>query len=235
MTVLSDLKVFITHPHKCSYLEEKQAQTLFIDPDIEINPQVYEQLTELGFRRSGNHIYRPHCEECKACIPSRVPVDLFNRKRSHQKIWNRNQDLQVIEVSDINTDHHYQLFEKYICERHRDGDMYPPNREQYQSFLCTGVGLSRYFCFYSGEQLIAVAVTDFMENAFSAIYTFFDPFHQQRSLGVYCILWQIEKARSLGLNYLYLGYWIKDCRKMSYKTDYRPLQLFINRKWVALT
>jgi leucyl-tRNA---protein transferase len=235
MSVLSDLKVFITHPHSCSYLEDQQATTMFVDPDLDISNPIYAQLTELGFRRSGNHVYRPHCESCKACIPARVPVEQFSRKRSQQKIWNRNRDLQVVEVNSIDTDEHYQLFEGYICQRHRDGDMYPPSREQYRSFLCEGIGHSRYYCFYEQQQLLAVAVTDRLENALSAIYTFFDPAQQQRSLGVYAILWQIEQARTLGFSHLYLGYWIKDCRKMSYKTDYRPLELFINRQWLALT
>lgn len=235
MSSLADLKVFITHPHTCSYLEDQQATTMFVDPEIHVDAPVYEQLTELGFRRSGNHVYRPHCQSCKACIAARVPVKQFKRKRSQQKIWNRNNDLEVIEVDNIDTEIHYNLFERYINERHRDGDMYPPSRQQYSSFLCEGIGHSRYFCFFEHDQLIAVAVTDTMGNALSAIYTFFEPDKAQRSLGVYGILWQIEQARVLGLDYLYLGYWIKDCRKMSYKTDYRPLELYINRQWLALS
>jgi arginyl-tRNA--protein-N-Asp/Glu arginylyltransferase len=234
MTVLSDLQVFITHPHSCSYIEEQQATTLFVDPDAQIDVLAYEELTELGFRRSGNHIYRPHCESCKACIAARVPVDLFKRKRSQQKIWNRNQDLQVVEVQDIDTNSHYELYERYITQRHRDGDMYPPNREQYSSFLCEGIGRHRFYCFYKEQKLLAVAVTDTLGAALSAIYTFFDPDQQQRSLGVYGILWQIEQARTLHLKHLYLGYWIKDCQKMSYKTQYRPLELYINRQWLSL-
>lgn len=235
MTVLSDLQVFITHPHSCSYIEEQQATTLFVDPDAEIDILAYEELTELGFRRSGNHIYRPHCESCKACIAARVPVDLFRRRRSQQKIWNRNKDLEIVEVQDIDTDSHYELFERYISQRHRDGDMYPPNREQYSSFLCEGIDHHRFYCFYKEQQLLAVAVTDVMGAALSAIYTFFDPELQQRSLGVYGILWQIEQARTLKLKHLYLGYWIKDCQKMSYKTQYRPLELYINRQWLSLS
>lgn len=235
MSVLSDLKVFVTHAHTCSYLEGEQATTMFVDPETNVSPAMYTQLTEMGFRRSGNHVYRPHCDSCKACIPARVPVEQFSRKRSQQRIWNRNRDLQVSEVASIDTDQHYALFERYISERHRDGDMYPASRDQYRSFLCEGIGHNRYFCFYDQQQLAAVAVTDGLDNALSAIYTFFDPDQQQRSLGVYGILWQIEQARTLGFTHLYLGYWIKDCRKMSYKTDYRPLELYINRQWLALS
>jgi arginine-tRNA-protein transferase len=235
MSALTDLKVFITHPHSCSYLEDQQATTMFVDPDIDVDGASYKNLTELGFRRSGNHIYRPHCQSCKACIAARVPVNAFKRKRSQQKIWNKNNDLSVVATNSIDTASHYALFERYINERHRDGDMYPASEDQYRSFLCQSIGHSQNFCFYKEDRLLAVAVTDKPGNSLSAIYTFFDPQEQQRSLGVYGILWQIEQARLLGLEYLYLGYWIKECRKMSYKTDYRPLELYINRKWIALT
>lgn len=234
MSVLSDLQVFITHPHSCSYIEGQQATTLFVDPEAQVDSLAYQQLTELGFRRSGNHIYRPHCESCRACIAARVPVEQFSRKRSQQKIWNRNKDLQVTEVQDIDTDTHYALFERYINQRHRDGDMYPPSREQYSSFLCDGIDRHHFYCFYKDQQLLSVAVTDVLDNALSAIYTFFEPEQHKRSLGVYGILWQIEQARLLKLKHLYLGYWIKDCQKMNYKTQYRPLELYINRQWLSL-
>ncbi len=234
MTVLTDLKVFITDPHSCSYLDQQQATTLFIDPQMAVDQQLYSQLTQLGFRRSGDHIYRPHCQSCNACIATRVCVDGFSRKRKHQKIWNKNADLRVVECEDIDTDLHYALFENYIARRHSDGDMYPSDREQYRSFLCQGSSNARFYNFYQQERLISVAVSDLLDDGLSAIYTFFDPEFSHRSLGNYGILWQIELARSQGLSYLYLGYWIKECRKMNYKTDYRPLELYINQRWVNL-
>ncbi len=234
MTALSDLRVFATHPHPCSYLEDEQATTLFIDPETSIDSTTYSQLADIGFRRSGPHIYRPHCHSCKACVPARVPVDTFKPSRRQRRIINRNKDLKVIEIDDIAAPSCYELYERYINMRHQDGDMYPPSYEQYISFLTDDMGITQYYGFTLDEQLVAVAVTDKMDNGLSAIYTFFDPDMDKRSLGVYGVLWQIQQAKAFGLEYLYLGYWIKECRKMSYKTDYRPLQLFLNNRWLTL-
>lgn len=235
MTAISELKVFTTHPHECSYLPEQQATSLFIDPDATLDHDLYSQLAEMGFRRSGPHVYRPHCEGCNACIATRVDVHHFKPSRRQRKIRNRNQDIHVEELKSIDDETIYQLYEQYINTRHRDGDMYPASKEQYDGFLNDGVGATRYYGFYHDTMLIAVAVTDTMHNGLSAIYTFFDPTQERRSLGTYAVLWQIEQTKALGLDYLYLGYWIKDCRKMNYKSDYRPLQLLINKRWVTLS
>ena len=82
--------------------------------------------------------------------------------------------------------------------------------------------------------MIAVAVVDELLDGFSAIYTFFDPDLDSRSVGRFAILWQIEKARELELDYLYLGYWIRGCRKMAYKSEYRPLEIYVNGRWSSL-
>jgi arginine-tRNA-protein transferase len=234
MAGLSDLKVFATHPHQCSYLGEQQATTLFIDPETNIDVKTYSQLADVGFRRSGAHIYRPHCDNCNACISVRVPVTDFKPNRNQRKVINRNSDLKTIEIDNIHSDECYQLYHRYISVRHQDGDMYPPTPEQYESFLNDELGNTRYFGLYKDETLVAVAVTDILENGLSAIYTFFDPDCSKRSLGSYAILWQIKKCLELELPYLYLGYWIKQCQKMSYKSDYRPLQLLVNNRWISI-
>jgi arginine-tRNA-protein transferase len=234
MTSLSNLKFFATHPHQCSYLSKELATTLFIDPDAQVDKEIYSALADIGFRRSGRHIYRPHCTACNACIAARIPVAQFQPRRKQRQIWNRNQDLIISEVTDIIGDQYFSLFEDYINQRHFDGDMYPPSRPQYDSFLTDNLGITRYFTFSLEKQLLAVVVTDTMNYGLSAIYTFFDPNFERRSLGSFAILWQIEQVKQLGLPYLYLGYWIKECRKMRYKTDYRPVELLINNRWLRL-
>lgn len=231
---LRDLKVYTTYPHTCSYLEDQEATTLFVDPRQPVDQKLYSKLSVLGFRRSGNHIYRPHCAQCNACIPARIPVAEFERSRGQQRIWQRNQDLRVICTDEINDDDAFDLYHRYISIRHSDGDMYPPDREQYQAFLNSVWDCTRYFRFYDRARLVAVAVVDKLEDGFSAIYTFFDPMAARRSLGTYAILWQVEQARAADLDYLYLGYWIRNCQKMSYKADYRPLQIYTNSRWSTL-
>lgn len=235
MTILSTLKVFATHPHTCSYLSDQMATTLFIDPAAPMDSDTYSQLSEMGFRRSGPHLYRPHCARCNSCIPSRIPAEHFQHNRQQRRIWQRNADLRVVDRTALVGDEYYALYAKYIEGRHRDGDMYPPTYQQFDSFLTREWGLTHYYCFYANEQLLAVAVVDVMANGLSAIYTFYDPECGNRSLGVYAVLWQIEHCRTLGLPHVYLGYWIKQCRKMSYKINYRPTELLINNRWVSLS
>lgn len=234
MTVLSKLKIFATYPHECSYLDDQEATTLFVDPNAEIDDTSYARLSELGFRRSGTHLYRPHCRQCKACVPARLPVALFEPKRRQRKIMRRNADLEWSIEPDISADQFYTLYELYISTRHRDGDMFPPSREQYDSFLNCQWQSTRFVVFRLEGKPVMVSVIDQMENGLSAVYTFFDPELQSRSLGVYGILWQIEYAKELELPAVYLGYWIKECAKMSYKTEYRPIELYVNDDWVLL-
>ncbi len=236
---LRDVKVYTTYPHKCSYLEDREAVTLFVDPKHTVDKALYSSLSGIGFRRSGSHIYRPHCGSCTACIPARIPVSSFLPSRAQRRVKKRNKDITVEESLDITDEAAYQLYDSYITLRHADGDMYPPSRDQYESFLNNPWDCTRYYRFYAPDlngdkQLIAIAVADFLEDGQAAIYTFFDPHEAKRSLGTYTLLWQIENAAGLELDYLYLGYWIQDCQKMSYKSDYRPLELRVKNRWTAI-
>ncbi len=231
---LRDLKVYTTYPHDCSYLKDQEAATLFVDPRQTVDKKLYSKLSGLGFRRSGSHIYRPHCSDCNACIPARIPVASFQASRKQRRTFNRNQDLEVEYSRDITDSTAFNLYRVYIEERHSDGDMFPPDRDQYESFLSNEWGCTNYYRFYDQGKLIAIAVVDVLQDGLSAIYTFFDPAASQRSLGGFAVMWEIEKAKELGLDYVYLGYWIRNCQKMAYKSEYRPLELYLNSRWTAL-
>ncbi len=231
MTDLASVKFFVTPLHKCSYLPRQDAITLFADPKASLDHDLYSELSELGFRRSGNYLYRPHCKQCSACIPVRIPVDRFEPSRKQRRVLKYNKDLQINEVPATYNEEHYRLYEKYITAKHADGDMFPPSPEQYESFLLSDWGNTLFYEFRANDQLLAVAVSDLMDNGISAVYTFYDLDHPKRSLGVMAVLWQIERAKALGLPDVYLGYWIKECSKMSYKTEYKPLEMYINNQW----
>lgn len=235
MTSLARLKFYATQPHACSYLPDEQATTLFLDPAQPMDVQVYADLSEIGFRRSGDHLYRPHCHNCNACIPARIPSSGLELNRQQKRIIKRNNDLVVRPVKPAFTEEYYSLYARYIEIRHSDGDMYPPSRDQFSTFLVRDLPFTCFYEFRRGAQLLAVAVTDVLPNGLSAVYTFYDPFEDRRSLGRYAILWQVREAARLGLSAVYLGYWIKNCRKMNYKTEYRPIEVLVNQRWVRLT
>lgn len=234
MTDLSALKLFATQPHPCSYIDGEQATTVFVDPEAIIDINLYSQLSLLGFRRSGGHLYRPQCANCQACMSCRIPVELFRPNRSQRRCWQANQDISISAVEHIDSPEHYALYSKYIEHRHQDGDMYPPSHEQYKAFLTSEWGATRYLEFRLHGTLVGISVCDYLDDGISAVYTFYDATLSERSLGKFAILAQIEKAKQLGLGYVYLGYWIKQCEKMNYKTDYRPLELLVNRRWLRL-
>jgi len=234
VTSLSELRFFKTPAHECSYLPDREATTLFVDPLAEVDTGLYTLLSAAGFRRSGEHIYKPYCESCSACIPVRVPVHEFTLARRQKRNLKANQDVVIKTQKPYFSEAYYTLYERYIAERHSDGDMYPATREQFQSFLVDGRSEAIFFEMTIDRQLAGIAVVDQLDDGLSAIYTFFDPDLSKRGLGSFAVLWIIEEAKRRGLPNVYLGYWIKQCQKMSYKMDYRPLEMFINNHWMPL-
>lgn len=252
MTNLQTLMFYATPEHDCSYLPDKKATTMFVDPKAKVNQALYSELSRFGFRRSGNHYYRPHCNDCQACIPIRIPTNLFKPSRSQKRVIAANRDTIVQEIKPDFHDDHYLVYEKYILERHKDGDMYPPSRDQYRSFLVEGQDSTRFLEFslnekalgaanessaheQGGHKVVGIAVVDELVDGLSAIYTFFDPDYEHLSLGSYAVLWQIQEAARRHLPYVYLGYFIRDCRKMNYKTKFRPYEARIEERWLSET
>ncbi len=234
MSNLRTLVFFATPAHDCSYLPDRQATTMFVDPRANVDRRLYSQLTVLGFRRSGSHYYRPHCENCNACIPVRLRVDQFRPDRSQRRVLKKNADLSCRMVRASYTERYYELYAQYIEERHADGDMYPPSREQFASFLVDGATDSWFLEILDQGRLVGLAAIDQLDEGLSAIYTVFDPAYEHRSLGTFAVLWQIEEARRLDLPYLYLGYWIAECSKMNYKTRFRPIEALRDGHWQTM-
>lgn len=225
------LSFYKTPPHECSYLEDQTAATIFADPEYPKNIHLYSVLSRYGFRRSGLHIYKPDCEHCKACTPVRLRVDYFSPNRNQRRCIKKNADLTITESAAVFKEDHYQLYCLYLASRHANGGMDNPTRKQYMDFLSSPWSATRFIEFHLEDQLLAIAVIDEIEDGLSAVYTFFDPQYAKRSLGTYAILHEIEATKQRKLNWLYLGYWIKDCQKMKYKTDFQPLDYFIDKEW----
>lgn len=228
------LSFYATPTHDCSYLPDRQAITLFADPSVELDNHIYSTLSQFGFRRSGKHIYRPSCPTCSACIPVRIPVNEFTPKRTHKRIWNLNRDIEVNMLGAEYRQEQHDLYNKYIQARHPEGGMNDPDPNKYMEFLTSEWSVTRFLEFRLDKQLLAVAVVDQLEDGFSAVYTFFDPEQTKRSLGTLGILWSIEFTRELNFDWLYLGYWIEECPKMSYKSRFQPLQQFKQGHWETM-
>lgn len=223
---------FLSPDHDCSYRTEETAGTLFVDPSFAMNANTYQGLIDRGFRRSGAHVYRPYCPCCQACVALRVPVEDFHPRRSQRRCWKKNQPLLDISIVPPDfDDEHFKLYQRYTGNRHPEGDMRKATPDVYMDFL-SGPWTQTLFCeFRLNQRLAGVAVTDRLPRGLSAVYTFFDPDLPSLSLGVFAVLWQIEQTRHLGLPWLYLGYWIENCRKMNYKKEYRPVEAWTGSEW----
>ncbi len=225
------LPLYISAAHECSYLPDRESRSLFVDPDAPMNMARYSRLIERGFRRSGGLVYRPQCDNCKQCLSVRIPVNRFAMRRRFRRLLRRNSDLHMEARDSGFVQAHYELYCRYMAARHADGSMANPTPEDYAGFLMTDWSDTRFLELRRHDRLMAVAVTDVVEDGLSAVYTFFDPDEARRSLGTHAVLSQLELHRALRLPYLYLGYWVRDCDKMRYKADFRPLQVFSENQW----
>lgn len=227
---LQKLQFYATTIYPCGYLPGKQAQSLIATPHHLIDADTYSDLIQLGFRRSGKFAYRPHCEHCNACIPVRLPVAEFHPSRSQRRSLRQHQQLSTRIMPLTFSQEHYALYAAYQAIRHSGGND-QETVEQYRNFLVQSNVDSVMLEFRLGDTLKIVSVVDIVRDGLSAVYTFYDASEQNTSYGTYNILWLIDWCRSLGLPYLYLGYWIAQSPKMAYKQNFTPQQCLRDGIW----
>lgn len=228
------IPLLLTSPYPCGYLEDELAQSAYTAPSFGLNTAIYSRLIANGFRRSGDEVYRPHCLACSQCVPVRLPVAEFKPNRNQKRCLHKNRETTAIIKPPVFEQAHYDLYLRYQNHRHAEGNMAQSSPDEYIRFLGSSWCDTRFIDFSIANELAAVAIVDCVDDGLSAVYTFFDPKFASHSLGVYAVLWQIDFAQQQGLEWLYLGYWIADCRKMTYKDQYQPLQGFIDQQWVFL-
>lgn len=227
--------LWLTAEHPCSYLDDRLSQSAVVHPDFPLDDVIYSQLIAQGFRRSGDQVYKPHCKDCQACVPTRVPVKSFKPDRKQRRCLRRNANTEVVVKPPEFNERHFDLYRQYQLARHDKNSANDISREDYLHFLSSNWSDTWFVEFLIEGQLAAVAVVDALENALSAVYTFFDPAFDAFSPGAFAVLWQIDAAQKLGLDYVYLGFWIKDCRKMRYKIQYQPLEGLIDQQWQPIS
>ncbi|MBI1262363.1 MAG: arginyltransferase [Rhizobiales bacterium] len=234
---------YITTSQACPYLpgryEKKVFTHLLGDDPVHLN----NVLTQAGFRRSQNIAYRPACEACSACVSVRVLVNDFEPSRNFRKIINRNGDLIAKPLPPRATQEQFGLLRSYLDSRHAEGGMADMASLDYATMVEDTTVHTEIIEYrtaippegHEGDSpLIAAALTDVLEDGLSMVYSYYDVEQESRSLGTYMVLNHIERARRMGLPYVYLGYWVADCRKMSYKTRYKPLEALGKSGWARL-
>lgn len=230
-TPISALHFYLTAPYPCSYLPDLQARSQVATPGFLINTQLYSQLVRHGFRRSSTHIYRPRCDTCSACVQMRVLAKQFTANRSQRRAWTLHAGLRATVHPLQDKQEYYELYQRYQHARHPDGGMDNDDYESYQTFLLQSHIDTLLVEFRDEGILRMVSVIDLLSDGLSSVYTFYDPSIPGARFGVYNILWQIELCKKLNLEYVYLGYWIKESRKMSYKSQYQPAEGLQDSRW----
>ncbi len=225
---------FGTRKLPCPYLDGRTERKVVTDLSGPNSADLYVRLSRAGFRRSHGLAYRPACPSCARCVPVRINAACFEDSASFRRIRRANSDLVAANISALATAEQYRLFSRYQHLRHNGGDMSSMAYDDYRVLVEDTPVETRLIEFRDGDgKLVEVMLSDRMADALSAVYSFFDPDSSGRSVGTYMILWLVDHARELGLPYIYLGYWIEDSPKMSYKERFRPLERLGPDGWAA--
>ena len=233
ISIKKPLQIFYgTSPQACPYLPEKDEKKIITEISGPNKNEINFILTNAGFRRSHRTAYRPACNDCNACVPVRINVNRYKPNRSIKKIKNRLTNIIQIERPPIATREQFDLFNKYQKFRHFDSDMAEMTFSEFRAMIEDTPVETYVYEFRENNLLIAASLTDKVKDGLSGIYKFFETNRPHDSLGTWIIDWHIEEAKKLSLNYVYLGYWIKDAPKMAYKSRFSGLQKLINNKWI---
>jgi leucyl-tRNA---protein transferase len=222
-----EVQVFEASNGACPYLENREWVTYMFRVD-EIKSSVYEKLIDNGFRRSGHFFYRNKCPNCEACISIRIKVPEFSLSRSQKRIWKKNQDLKIVRRPVEFEQEGFDLYRRYCIWKHQS----ETSEENYRDFLIATAVDTFMMRYYLGEILVGIGWVDLLENSLSSVYFAFSPDYAKRSLGVYSALKEIEWAAEMGKPFLHMGFWVKECQAMAYKTQFKPYQLLGNGLWL---
>ena len=226
---------YTTAPLPCPYIAgrtERKVVTEITGPDSD---SLHDRLSRAGFRRSHNIAYAPVCPSCNACVPIRIPVATFQADRGMRRVFRNNAGVEGYEVPARATAEQFQLFQRYQVARHGEGDMATMSFYDYRAMIeDTPIDTVVVEFRDPDDHLIGGCLMDRLGDGLSAVYSFFAPDLERRSLGNYAILWMIDRARVLGLPYVYLGYWVPESAKMAYKARFRPSEVLAGGVWRVL-
>lgn len=229
---------YVTAPQPCPYLDGRFERKLFTALQGDNAERLNDALSKQGFRRSQNVLYRPSCAECSACMSARIRVADFKPNKSQRRTIKRNDYLRRDATSPWATEDQYALFRRYLDSRHADGGMADMDIFEFAAMIEETPVKSRVVEYSAaplpGElrrRLTAVCLTDVLDDGLSMVYSFYEPEKAGDSLGTYIILDHVEIARTSGLPYVYLGYWVPGSRKMGYKASFGALEIYKNGRW----
>jgi len=235
MSTTSSLATLVAYDglDACAYLPGRTARLPLEYPLRQLSGEEWDAYLAAGYRRTGELVYRPTCPECQACEPIRVLVNEFRPNRSQRRAWRKGLETFSLEVGRCRVDaQRIRLYNAHKAARQLDMGEGPIDAEGYHSFLVESCCDSLELRYYADGELAGVAVIDRGQEAMSAVYCYFDPRFRGHSLGTFSILQELALCRRWGLKYLYLGYYIAEPCRMTYKASFRPHERLRDGQWV---
>ena len=231
-------RFFVTSPAPCPYLPGRTERKVFTELKGGDADELNEALGRIGFRRSQSVAYRPSCLDCTACVSVRIVAREFMASSSQKRVMNRNRDVVATECRPWATGEQFDLLQHYLAVRHPGGGMAGMEESDYADMVEHTPVTSCIVEYREASQsdrpgrLIGACLTDVQGDGLSLIYSFYDSEHAERSgLGNFIILDHIRRAAQMGLDYVYLGYWVNGSDRMQYKIRFRPMDKLTRDGW----
>ncbi len=209
---------------KCSYLDNKQ-QNLHYTVIDNCTSQHCHELIERGYRRFGKMFFRPICSDCDECKSIKIDVDNFKFSKSMRRVLKKGEKIDSYIQKPSLTKEHLELFKKYhLFMKDKKGWKYNETsaNHYYDSFVNGDNEFGYEILYFDDEKLIGVDLVDILDGGISSIYFYYDPDYISYSLGKLSLYNQILIAKNHNLKWIYLGYYVKDCPSLSYKSHYKP-------------
>ncbi|MFO1029479.1 MAG: arginyltransferase [Planctomycetota bacterium] len=220
-----------SEPYPCPYLPDRVARQRGFR--VEGMPgELYHDLMDRGFRRSGDVFYAMACDDCRLCVPIRVPVDHFVPSKQQRRALRKNEDVTVRFAEPEFTPAKFALYRRYLAEQHGKHDT-GENEAEFRTSMYGRVVDTVEATYWLGDLLLGASLLDVCRRSVSAVYHYYDPDHRDRSLGVFSVLQEIEWTQRIGVPHYYLGFWIEGAKTMHYKANYRPHELLRDGEWSA--
>lgn len=208
--------------HTCPYIPERRAREQFLIVK-DLPPELYHDFMDHGFRRSGDLIYRPICRRCRECKSLRVVVGEYRPTKPQRRTLRKNDDIEVRVALPRYTAEKQRIYRD--CLRFQHGREDSESVDHLRHFLYVSPVKTVEFEYRLRGRLVAVSIADICRRSLSSVYTFFDPEHSSRSLGTFSALHEIQFCMERSIPHYYLGFMVRECPSMNYKTRFRPYEL----------
>jgi len=218
---------FSMNDNSCAYIPGKRMQMHCKQVDV-VSKTFSTSVTQRGWRRFGRNFFYPVCADCIECKSIRIDVANYKYSKSQRKTINRNEETEIRIQEPSITQDHIDLYNKYhVYKAERDGWNHQDisRQEYYENFVDGAHDFGKELLYFIDDKLVGVDLIDILDDGISSVYCYYDPDYPRYSLGTYSLLYEIKLAEMLGLEWIYVGYWVDGCKAFEYKENFQPIEI----------